>query len=97
MLKFEWDPAKARANQKKHQVSFGDAATVFREPLSITIYDPDHSQEEDRFLTIGFSASGQLLMIAHTERSDQIRIISARELTRAERKVYEEEINRRRS
>jgi uncharacterized protein len=95
MLKFEWDPAKAKANQRKHQVDFKEAATVFRDPMSITFYDPDHSQEEDRFMTAGFSTKGRLLMVAHTERRDQIRIISARELTRVERKAYEEEINRR--
>jgi hypothetical protein len=95
MLRFEWDPAKAKANQKKHRVSFKEAATVFRDPMSITFYDPDHSEAEDRFMIIGFSTIGRLLMVAHTERGDQIRIISARELTRVERKAYEKEINRR--
>jgi uncharacterized DUF497 family protein len=95
MLKFEWDPPKAKANQRKHEVAFKEAATVFRDPMSITFYDPDHSEEEDRFMTVGFSTMGRLLMVAHTERRDQIRIISARELTRVERKAYEEEINRR--
>ncbi|AEB08310.1 BrnT family toxin [Desulfobacca acetoxidans] len=95
MLRFEWDPAKEKANQKKHRVSFKEAATVFRDPLSITFYDPDHSEEEDRFVIVGFSTIGRLLMVAHTERVDQIRIISSRELTKVERKAYEEEINRR--
>lgn len=95
MLKFEWDPAKAKANQRKHRVAFKEAATVFRDSVSVTLYDPDHSEEEDRFMTVGFSTGGRLLMVAHTERRDQIRIISARELTWMERKAYEEEINRR--
>ena len=95
MLRFEWDPAKEKANQKKHRVSFKEAATVFRDPLSITFYDPDHSEEEDRFVIVGFSTIGRLLMVAHTERVDQIRIISSRELTKVERKAHEEEINRR--
>ena len=95
MLKFEWDPVKAKANQKKHRVAFKEAATVFRDPMGITFYDPDHSEAEDRFMTVGFSTMGRLLMVAHAERGDQIRIISARELTKTERKAYEEEINRR--
>ncbi len=82
-------------NLRKHSVSFREAATVLRDPLGITIFDPDHSDEEDRFITFGFSAAGRLLMIAHTERGERIRIISARELTRAEREAYEEEIQRR--
>ncbi len=68
---------------------------MFRDPLSITFYDPDHSEEEDRFVIVGFSTIGRLLMVAHTERVDQIRIISSRELTKVERKAHEEEINRR--
>ena len=63
--------------------------------MSITCYDPDHSKEEDRFLTVGLSTSGRVLMVAHTDRGDRIRIISARELTRVERETYEEEIKRR--
>ena len=95
MIDFEWDPAKAMANLRRHRVSFSEAATVFSDPLGITVCDPDHSQEEDRNITIGASTAGRLLMIAHTERGDRIRIISARELTRAEREAYEEEIERR--
>jgi uncharacterized protein len=68
---------------------------VFRDLMGITFYDPDHAAEEDRFMTAGFSTTGRLLMGAHTERGDHIRIISARELTRMERKAYEEELNRR--
>jgi uncharacterized protein len=97
MIEFEWDPVKAKMNLQKHGVAFKEAATVFKYPLSITTYDPDHSEEEDRFIAFGSSASGRLLMVAHTERGDRIRIISARELTRPERKAYEEEIKRRKS
>ena len=95
MIQFEWDPAKAKTNLRKHGVSFREAATVLLDPLGITIFDPDHSDEEDRFITFGFSAAGRLLIIAHTERSERIRIISARGITRAEREAYEQEIQRR--
>jgi uncharacterized DUF497 family protein len=95
MIQFEWDPAKAKMNLRKHGVAFREAATVLRDPLSITIFDPDHSDEEDRFITFGFSAAGRLLIVAHTERGERIRIISARRLTRAEREAYEQEIQRR--
>jgi len=97
MIQYEWDPIKAKMNLRKHGVAFKDAATVFKDTLSITVFDPDHSEEEDRFITFGFSASGRLLMMAHTDRGDRIRILSARELTRGERKTYEEEIQRRKS
>jgi uncharacterized DUF497 family protein len=97
MIQYEWDPTKAKMNLRKHGVVFKDAATVFKDPLSITAFNPDHSQEEDRFITFGFSASGRLLMVAHTDRRDRIRILSARELTRGERETYEEEIQRRKS
>ena len=89
-IKFEWDPSKATKNLQKHKVSFEEAATVFGDPLSTTVPDPDHSAEEDRYITIGLSNRFRLLMVAHTERGDRIRIISARELTRKERKQYEE-------
>lgn len=95
MLEFEWDPEKARKNLKKHGVAFGEAATVFQGTLAITIYDPDHSEDEDRFITVGLSTRGQALTVAHTDRGDRIRIINARELTRAELEAYEEEIKRR--
>ena len=97
MIDFEWDNDKAKTNLKKHRVSFSEAATVLRDRLSITIYDPDHSDAEDRYLTIGTSVSGRFLMVAHTDRDDRTRIISARELTRKERKAYENEIQRRKS
>ncbi len=95
MLEFEWDPAKARLNLRKRGVAFKETATVFKDPLSITTYDPDHSEEEERSIIFGPSAAGRPLMVAHTDRGDRIRIISARELTREEREAYEEEIQRR--
>jgi uncharacterized DUF497 family protein len=95
MIEFEWDPEKARANVLKHGVGFVEAATVFRDPLSITVFDPDHSKDEDRYLTIGVSDRGRVVIVAHTDRKDRTRIISARELTRAEREDYEKEIHRR--
>ncbi len=91
-MQFEWDPKKAAANLRKHAVSFAEAATVMADRLSMTFPDPDHSESEDRYITIGTSSRRRLLMVAHTERGDRIRIISARELTRAEREAYEEEI-----
>ncbi|WP_446008308.1 BrnT family toxin [Candidatus Electrothrix sp.] len=94
-MEFEWDPHKAETNVRKHQVSFPEAATVFRDSLGITVYDPDHSDQEDRFISIGMSKSGRLLMVAHTDRGSRVRIISARELNRSERKAYENEIKRR--
>jgi hypothetical protein len=90
-MNFEWDPRKARKNLKKHGVSFTEAGTVFGDDLATTVPDPDHSEDEDRFITIGWSGRRRLLMISHTDRDDHIRIISARELTPRERKAYEEE------
>ena len=89
-LLFEWDPNKARLNVKKHGISFDEASTAFRDPLSQTIDDPLHSEDEKRFVLIGRSIQGQLLVIVHTERGDRIRIISARLATRKERLRYEE-------
>ncbi len=91
-MDFEWDPRKAATNLRKHGISFTEAGTVFGDELAITVPDPDHSDEEDRFITIGWSNRRRLLMVSHTDRGGRIRIISARELTRNERKVYEEEI-----
>ena len=90
-MDFQWDTKKAAKNLKKHKVSFKEAATVFGNSLSITYPDPDHSIDENRFVTIGESRHGRLLIVAHTERGDDIRIISARETTRQERQSYEEE------
>ena len=89
-MEFDWDPNKATRNLRRHHVSFGEAATVFSDPLSTTVPDPDHSFDEDRSITVGLSHRGRVLMVAHTERGDRIRIISARELTRTERAQYEE-------
>ncbi|OEU84427.1 MAG: hypothetical protein BA865_04475 [Desulfobacterales bacterium S5133MH4] len=94
-MQFEWDPAKAKMNLRKHGMAFRETATVLRDPLGITMLEPDHSDEEDLFITLGFSAAGSLLIVAHTERAERIRIISARGVTRAEREAYEQEIQRR--
>lgn len=89
-MQFEWDPRKAAANLKRHGVSFEEAATAFRDPLSATARDPDHSVGEDRFITFGVSNRGRVLAVSHTERGDILRIISARQATKGERKIYEE-------
>ncbi len=88
-MQFEWDPKKARQNLKKHNVSFGEAVTAFYDPLSATFEDPDHSIREQRYITIGFSSKNRLLVVAHTERGRNVRIISAREATAHERKKHE--------
>lgn len=87
---FTWDPEKAAANLEKHGIDFREAATVFDDPLSTTFPDDDHSTSEQRFLTIEMSAPGRTLVVAHTEQGETIRIISARPVTRRERKFYEE-------
>jgi uncharacterized DUF497 family protein len=89
-LAFEWDEEKARQNLKKHRVSFEEASTVFADPLALTIPDPLHSEEEDRFINLGESHRRRLLVVVFTERGDKIRIISAGAATRRERKDYEE-------
>ena len=86
----EWDPRKARANLAKHGVDFHEAGTVWDDPLATTFPDPEHSIEEPRFTTIGASASGRILVVAHTDRGRAIRLISARRATPRERKFYEE-------
>ncbi len=90
-MQFQWNPDKARSNLQKHGVSFEEGVTIFGDPLAMTIYDPDHSVGECRLLTIGFSRSGKLLVVSHTDRNNQIRIISARLATSKERKKYESE------
>lgn len=87
---FEWDDNKARHNLAKHGISFVEATTVFLDPLSITVNDPDHSQGEQRYLVIGYSNRVRLLVVVHVDRGDNIRIISARPATRYERRIYEE-------
>jgi hypothetical protein len=90
-LGFEWDRNKAKSNFTKHGVSFEEAATVFFDPLSLTIPDPDHGEyEEERCLILGLSEAGRLLVVAHCDRGDSIRIISARLATSSERRGYEE-------
>ena len=89
-MDFEWDPEKEQSNQRKHDVSFLEASTVFGDPMELTIYDPDHSEDEHRFLSVGRSSSGRLLVISYTEREEyRIRIINARPATATEMKRYE--------
>lgn len=83
---FEWDPKKAKANLRKHGVSFEEAATVFLDPSAMTFTDPDHSEEEDREITIGLTTKQRLVFVSHCGRGDRSRIISARQATRKERK-----------
>lgn len=90
-MNFEWDAKKAAINVRRHHITFKEAATVFGDTLAFTFNDPDHSFGERRFITIGLSLQGKLLIVAHADRGNTIRIISARETTRAERKLYEEE------
>ena len=90
-LQFTWDPRKATANLRRLGVGFPEAATAFADPHSITIADPDHSVGEERFVLIGQSDHRRLVVVAHVERGDLIRIISARPASRRERNTYEEE------
>lgn len=89
-MKFDWDKNKAASNLSKHGVSFDEAKTVFDDSLYIDFYDPDHSDEEERYLIIGVSNQGRLLITFYTERGESIRLISSRVATRAEQEVYEE-------
>ncbi len=89
-MKFEWDENKAAVNLSKHGISFEEAKTVFDDRLYVDFYDPDHSDEEDRYIIVGESQPGNLLIVSYTERADFIRLISARKVTRVEREVYEE-------
>jgi uncharacterized DUF497 family protein len=89
---YEWDPAKSAANVKKHRISFEEAASVFLDADALTFWDPDHSDEEEREITIGRSARRRVLFVAHAARDGRIRIISARRATRQERRQYEEGI-----
>ena len=87
---FEWDKDKAKINLRKHDISFNEAKTVFEDTYSLTLDDPTHSILEDRFLTIGYSSQNRLLLVVHAERQGNIRIISARRVTKHERKIYEQ-------
>jgi uncharacterized protein len=86
---FEWDSDKAVSNQKKHRIAFDEAKTIFGDPNELTIYDEDHSAEEDRYISLGRSSRGRLIVVSYTERDDRIRIISARPANRRERNEYE--------
>ena len=90
-MKFEWDAPKAATNLGKHGVSFDEAATVFLDHLAVSGPDPDHSVGESRYISFGMSSLGRLLAVSHTHRPGAIRLISARRVTRAERKLYEED------
>ncbi len=89
-IRFEWDLEKAESNRRKHRVSFEEAATAFGDPLSLTIPDPNHSVGEDRYLLLGQTFRGRLIVVSHLERNGSIRVISARLATRREQKNYEE-------
>ena len=89
-LNFEWEEEKAKENYRKHRVSFEEGATIFGDPLCITIDDPDHSADEQRCIDIGTSEKGRVLVVSYTERGGSIRIISCRKATRSERRRYEE-------
>lgn len=89
-MAYEWDHEKAASNLEKHGVAFEEAATVFADPLYVDFYDPDHSVDEHRYLIMGQSTAGRVLIVSYTERDEDIRLISAREVTSAERKAYEE-------
>ena len=86
-MNFEWDPDKATQNRRMHRVSFHEAATVFADPLAVTYHDPDHSISEERFITVGMSRVGRVLIVAHSDRGENIRIISARKTTLARAKT----------
>ncbi|NCR41489.1 MAG: BrnT family toxin [Microcystis aeruginosa W13-11] len=89
-MQFEWNKNKAVNNLSKHGVSFEEAKTIFDDPLYVDFYDPDHSEGEERYLIVGESDRGRLLIVSYTEKGDAVRLISAREVTRTEREAYEE-------
>lgn len=89
-MDLEWDAEKARRNVRKHGVSFDEAATVFLDPFELTVFDPDHSIEEDRFVSVGMSRPGRLLVVGYTERRGKIRLIFARRAAMREQMDYEE-------
>jgi len=90
MMRFDWDPAKATSNKKKHGVSFDEAQTVFYDEFALQFYDDEHSSHEERFLMLGMSSETRLLLVCHCERAsgEVIRIISARKATQSESKFY---------
>lgn len=89
-MKFEWAPQKTRVNWVKHKVSFDEAVTALSDPMAATNADPDHFLGEERYITFGISAQGRLLVVAHTEEENTIRIITARLASKEERSIYEE-------
>lgn len=89
-MKYEWDENKAVKNLAKHGVSFTEAKTIFDDPMYVDFYDLDHSEDEERYLIVGESNRGRLLIVSYTERKESIRSISAREVTKSEREAYEE-------
>ena len=89
-MEFEWDPEKASSNLRKHNVSFEEASTALSDPMAATGADPDHSIGEFRYVTFGISGRGRLLVVAHTEQNETVRIIGARLASKRERKIYEE-------
>jgi len=89
-VRYEWDVEKDRANRARHGISFAEATTVFLDPLHVTVPDTEHSIDEFRFRTIGYTATHRLVVVAHTDRGDRVRVISAREATNREQKHYEQ-------
>lgn len=87
-MRFEWDPEKARSNLAKHGVAFDEAATAFADTLSLTMFDPDHSEDEDRYLLLGATHAGRMVVVSHTHRGESFRLISARIASRRERRKY---------
>jgi uncharacterized protein len=90
-LRFEWDDAKARENLRKHRIGFEEAVEIFHDPLSITIPDPDHSVHESRYIILGLTGQGRVLVVVYTERGETIRIVSCRRASSLERKRYEKQ------
>jgi uncharacterized DUF497 family protein len=88
MFQFEWDYQKAERNMQKHGISFDEAVSVFSDPMALTFLDTDHSETEDRSRTYGLSSNGRLIVVVHTERRNNLRIISARKATRNEKSIY---------
>ena len=89
-MTYKWDTVKAAANAKEHRVTFEEAASVFLDPSALTFWDPDHSEAEDRKITIGRSTRERVLFVAHAAREGRVRIISARRVTRREQRQYEQ-------
>lgn len=88
-IEFEWDDGKAEDNISKHGISFEEGATIFNDPMIATVFDPYHSKREERYISIGISVQGRLLVVVHTEREERIRLISCRKATNTERRIYE--------